>query len=192
MAIDKEISRILTEFGVNLNDDTRSSLKKKLDERAAKRGGQGVRESRLGASVKPHPVSYSNGTLRLILTMNDHWEAVNDGRSPTTKGGDGSLRKRLEEWIATRKIKVIISKKKESKAKDLKNRKVKKAYKQQTRAEKITQMAYAMATNIHKNGIPPTQFFDEVIKDGRIEELKERLAEVIKAEIIIDIKQSYK
>jgi hypothetical protein len=189
MAIDKEIIALLDDFNLKLQKDTRDSLQKELDARASKHGGRKVK-SRLWASVQPVPAIFRNGKILAKLTMNDYWEAVNDGRTETKNGGDGSLRKNLEKWIVSRSIKVEVSKRSQAKAKDLKNRKIRKSYKEQTREQVIKQMAYAMAKNIHKNGIPPTHFFDNVVNDGRIEKLKEDISKIFKAEVLIEIRKT--
>jgi len=183
MAIDNGIRDLLNEFGLKLTNDLRKSLKDKQRDRAL--------ISNLDRSVKPS-TKFESGNLYFKLEMNDYWDAVNSGRSPTENSGDGSVRKNLIRWIKTRKLKVEISKRKETKAKSLNSKKVKKAYKQQTRDEAIEQMAYAIANKIHKEGYEGNHFFDEVIKDGRIDKLKEDIAKLINTEVTIDIQQAVK
>ena len=200
MAIDKEIIALLSEFGKDITVDLKSNLKKRLEERAAKTlakskyKDKSVKKltSRLEASILANPVKYVNGGLLFTLTMNDYWDAVNSGRKPTTKSGDGSLRKNLIRWIKTRKLKIEVSKRKQAKASTLKNKKVKKTYKKQTFDEAVEAASYAIAKKIHKDGYEGNHFYDEVIKDGRIDKLKEDIAKLINTEIIIDIQQTTK
>jgi hypothetical protein len=183
MAIDNGIKDLLNEFGLNLVNDLRKSLKDKQRDRAL--------ISNLDRSINPS-TKFASGSLFFTLEMNDYWDAVNSGRGPTVNSGDGSVRKNLIRWIKTRKLKVEISKRKETKAKSLNSKKVKKAYKQQTREQAIEQMAYAIAKKIHKDGYEGNHFYDEVIKDGRIDKLKSDISKLINTEIIIDIQQTTK
>ena len=134
MAIDREIKDLLTKFGEDLLTDTRNSLKAKLDAKASKYKSRKV-NSRLSATMKPQ-TTFEDGGITFRMLMNDYWDAVNSGRSPTSSGGDGSVRKKLEEWIKTRGVAVKISKRKEAKLESLKSKgkfgkKIKKVYKNQ-------------------------------------------------------------
>ena len=195
MAIDSEIKDLLTKFGEDLLTDTRNSLKAKLDAKASKYKSRKV-NSRLSATMKPQ-TTFEDGGITFRMLMNDYWDAVNNGRAPTSKGGDGSVRKKLEEWIKTRGVAVKISKRKESKLANLKTKtklgkKISKVYKKQTYDEAVKAAAYAIAQKIHKDGYEGNHFFDEVINDGRTEKLKEDIAKLIQTEVIIDIQQATK
>lgn len=192
MGLNDKIKELLNDFNEKLVIDTRESLQTKLDERASSKGGKFKGKSRLWASVAAPPAIYNKGLIIAKLTMNGYWAAVNDGRTETKKSGDGSLRKNLEKWIQTRGIKVEISKRKEIQTKTLKNKKIRKSFKKLTREKAIERMAYGMAQNIHKNGIKPTHFFDEVLNDGRIAKLKEDLTELVKTEFTIEIRKEIK
>lgn len=182
MALVDKIEDLLTEFGKQLVIDTQKSLKSKQRDSSL--------NSRLSTSIKPQ-TTYESGKIVFKLTMNDYWDAVNSGRDPTSKGGDGALRRNLIRWIKTRKLKVEISKRKEEKAKTLKNKKVKKSYKKQTYDQAVENLAFVIARKIHKDGYEGNNFFDEVIKDGRIEKLQSEITELVKDDIIIEIRSSY-
>lgn len=182
MALVDKIEDLLTEFGKQLVIDTQKSLKSKQRDSSL--------NSRLSTSIKPQ-TTYESGKIVFKLTMNDYWDAVNSGRDPTSKGGDGALRRNLIRWIKTRKLKVEISKRKEEKAKTLKNKKVKKSYKKQTYETAVENLAFVIARKIHKEGYEGNNFFDEVINDGRIEKLQSEITELVKDDIIIEIRSSY-
>lgn len=195
MAIDSEIKDLLTKFGEDLLTDTRNSLKAKLDAKASKYKSRKV-NSRLSATMKPQTV-FESGGITFKMFMNDYWDAVNSGRSPTEKSGDGSVKKKIEEWIKTRGVAVKISKIKESKLKNLKTKgkfgkKIAKVYKKQTYDEAVKAAAYAIAQKIHKDGYEGNHFFDEVINDGRTEKLKKNIAELIETDVIVNIQQATK
>lgn len=182
MALVDKIEDLLTEFGKQLVIDTQKSLKSKQRDSSL--------NSRLSTSINPQ-TTYESGKIVFRLTMNDYWDAVNSGRDPTSKGGDGALRRNLIRWIKTRKLKVEISKRKEEKAKTLKNKKVKKSYKKQTYETAVKNLAFVIARKIHKDGYEGNYFFDEVINDGRIEKLQSEITELVKDDIIIEIRSSY-
>lgn len=182
MALVDKIEDLLTEFGKQLVIDTQKSLKSKQRDSSL--------NSRLSTSINPQ-TTYESGKIVFRLTMNDYWDAVNSGRDPTSKGGDGALRRNLIRWIKTRKLKVEISKRKEEKAKTLKNKKVKKSYKKQTYETAVENLAFVIARKIHKDGYEGNYFFDEVINDGRIEKLQSEITELVKDDIIIEIRSSY-
>jgi len=200
MAIDKELIAVLGEFGKNITIDLKKSLREKSYEHALraiskskKKGGSAKKvQSRLEASILANPVKYVDGGLLFTLQMNDYWDAVNSGRRPTSGGGDGALKRNLIRWVKTRKLKVEISKRKASKAKSLKDKKEKKAYKQETFDQAVERVAYVIARKIHKDGYEGNHFYDEVIKDGRIDKLKEDIGKLINTEVIIDIQQAVK
>ena len=205
MAIDKEIIALLGEFGKNITIDLKKNLRVRSYEHAVKaiskskkKGNSATQvQSRLEASILANPVKYVDGGLLFTLSMNDYWDAVNSGRGSTKNGGDGSVKKNLVRWIKTRGLKVEISERKTKKIETLKSKgklgkKVKKVYKQQSYDQAVEQMAYAIAQKIHKDGYEGNHFFDEIIKDGRVEELKENIAKLINTEIIIDIQQTTK
>lgn len=205
MAIDKEIVALLGEFGKNITIDLKKNLRVRSYEHAVKAISKSKRkgnsatqvQSRLEASILANPVKYVDGGLLFTLSMNDYWDAVNSGRSPTEKSGDGSLKRNLIRWIKTRKLKVEISKRKEAKITNLKTKgkfgkKIKKAYKQQTYEQAVEQMAYGIAQKIHKDGYEGNNFFTEIIKDGRVKQLESEIAKLINTEIIIDIQQATK
>jgi hypothetical protein len=183
MAIDNGIKDLLNEFGLNLVNDLRKSLKSKQRDKAL--------ISNLDRSINPS-TKFADGNLVFTLTMNDYWDAVNSGRRPTSGGGDGALKRNLIRWVKTRKLKVEISKRKASKAKNLKDKKEKKAYKQETFDQAVERVAYVIARKIHKDGYEGNHFYDEVIKDGRIDKLKEDIGKLINTEITIDIQQAVK
>ena len=192
MALNDDISEVLSEFGLKLTVDTKKSLRDKLNEKASQHGSKKV-ISRLEASMDKQPPIESNGGVVIFkFVMNDYWEEVDGGRRATEKSGDGSLRKNLVKWIKTRGLKVEIAKRKQAqidslKAKTKSGKRIRKVFKKQSYEDAVNSMSYAIASKIHKEGYDGNNFFTDVINDGRIEELKEKLKEVIKTDIQIQI-----
>lgn len=191
MALVDKIKDLLDEFGKALNDDTRSSLKKALDDRAAKHKGR-KRTSRLQASVKPI-VSFSGDTIKFTLNMNDYWAVVNDGRSPNSVSAEGQ--KKIAEWSAVSGFAENI------RISDLDQRKKKQSLsKRKGKLKKLQKMSFdkakktagfLVARSLKNKSIEPTHFFNEVINDGRIEKLQSEITELVKDDIIIEIRSSY-
>lgn len=187
MALNDDISEVLSEFGFTLTVDTKKSLKSKLDERASKYGGR-KRTSRLEASAEARPIEFSNGVITLKFSMNDYWDIVNGGRKASNVSEDGQSK--IADWSALSGLaeKIRIS--------DLANRKQKQSLSKRKGLKTLKKMpfdrakkaaGYLVARSLKKKSLDPTHFFDEVINDGRIEELKQRLTEVIKKDIQIQI-----
>jgi len=199
MALVDKIKDLLDEFGKALNNDTRSSLKKALDARQAKQRAKSkypVKASRttskLQASIKPI-ISFSDDTIKFTLNMNDYWAVVNDGRSPNNVSADGQ--KKIAEWSAAygfaesiRLSDLAQRKKKQSLSK--RKGKLKKLQKMSFDKAKKT-AGFLVARSLKKNSIEATHFFDEVINDGRIEKLQSEITELVKDDIIIEIRSSY-
>ncbi len=191
MALVDKIKDLLDEFGKALNDDTRSSLKKALDDRAAKHKGR-KRTSRLEASVKPI-VSFSNDTIKFTLNMNDYWAVVNDGRSPNSVSAEGQ--KKIAEWSAVsgfaEKIRLTdLEQRKQKQSLSKRKGKLKKLQKMSFDKAKKT-AGFLVARSLKNKSIEATHFFDEVINDGRIEKLQSEITELVKDDIIIEIRSSY-
>lgn len=187
MALNDDIAEVLSEFGFALTVDTKKSLKSKLEERASKYGGR-KRTSRLEASIKPEPIEFKSGIITFKLTMNDYWDIVNGGRKASGVSEDGQSK--IADWSALSGLaeKIRIS--------DLANRKQKQSLSKRKGLKTLKKMpfdrakkaaGYLVARSLKKKSLDPTHFFDEVINDGRIEELKQRLTEVIKKDIQIQI-----
>ena len=197
MAIDKEIVALLNDFNTKLKDDTQLSLKTKLDARAAKNKGKSV-QSRLFASIKALPATFDASGVTIKLVMNDYWVFVNEGRNPNNVSAEGQSK--IAEWSATRGFaeKIRISDfnlrtkiQNEAKAKNANRKKWTKLKKMPfDKAKKAA--AFLIARKLKSKKLEPTYFFDEVIKDGRVEKLQQDLAKIMETEIIVDIQQATK
>ena len=189
MNVASKIDKILSEFGIKVVTDSRTNLKKKLDERAFSAKGKSVDKSRLSASIDSK-VSYSSGGIKLKIIMNDYWDIVDGGRRASSVSEDGKLS--IQKWANTRgfteKIRLSDLKKRKEKQSKSKTKRKKKVLKKMDfdKASKVA--AFLIARSLEKKQLEPTNFFTEVIKDGRLKELKEKLSELIKTDIIIEIK----
>lgn len=187
MALNDEIRKVLSEFGLNLTIDTKQSLKQKLALASSKYGGR-KRTSRLEASAKALPVTYQNGVLTLKFEMNDYWDIVDGGRKASNVSEDGQ--KKIADWSALSGLaeKIRISDLEARKQRQsLSKRKGLKTLKKMPfdRAKKAA--GFLVARSLKKKSLEPTHFFTDVINDGRLDGLKERLKELVKSEIKIEI-----
>jgi hypothetical protein len=188
MAISNDIEKVLSEFSKHLVDDTRSSLQKKLDERAARYGSKKKITSRLWTSVNA-PITYENGNIILRLQMNDYWEVVDKGRKASGVSAEGQAK--IAQWSDTRGVaeKIRIA--------DLATRQKKQgASKRKAGLKKLKKMpfekakkaaGFLIARSLKKKNLEPTNFFSEVIKDGRVDELYSALTEIFSTDINIEI-----
>lgn len=191
MAISNDIEQLLTDFMLNLTVDTKSNLKKKLDERAKRHNGKSV-QSRLGASIKAPEATYKNGGISAKLEMNDYWEVVDKGRSANNVSSEGQ--DKIAEWSATRGVAEKI------RLTDLESRKKKQGLsKRKDKLKTLKKMpfdrakkaaGFLIARSLKKKNLEPTNFFSEVIKDGRIEQLYSALTVLLKTDINIEIKKA--
>lgn len=88
------------------------------------------------------------------IELADYWYYVNNGRGPTHNGGNGSLRKKIEEWIKVKKIIPHVGVIKTGKQ-------VGKQY-----LPTIKQLAFLIARKIHREGYEGTHFFDDAKADS--------------------------
>ena len=124
--------------------------------------------------------------------MNDYWAVVNDGRDANNVSEEGQ--EKIAEWSATRGLaeKIRIS--------DLEQRKQRQSLSERKNLKTLKKMpfdrakkaaGYLVARSLQKKSLEPTHFFDEVINDGRLQELEDSIAKILKAEVLIDIRQSF-
>ena len=192
MAISNDIEKVLSEFSKHLVDDTRSSLQKKLDERAASHGSKKKITSRLWTSVNA-PITYEDGNIILRLQMNDYWEVVDKGRKASGVSAEGQAK--IAQWSDTRgfaeKIRITdfnlrTKIQNEKKAKNTNRKKWSKIKKMPFENAKKA-AGFLVARSLKKKNLEPTNFFSEVIKDGRVDELYSALTEIFSTDINIEI-----
>jgi hypothetical protein len=179
------IRDILDEFGTNLKEDLQKELLKKGVET---NGGQ---NSRLGASIR---FFFTNDGQTLNLGLNDYYEAVDKGRGENKKNPPITP---ILNWIKRKGITFELSTKRKALIKGTKNKTVRKGLKQMSLEKKRLGLAFGISKSIGKHGTIKrfgyhgANFFDTVVKDGRIEKLKKDLSEVCKQEIKIAINGNY-
>ena len=180
MALSKNISDLLEQFGKTTVIDLDKSLMSKV----SKGGGY---NPRLRKDIR-YEFSNTTTSIRMAVVMPEYGFAVDGGRKPSENGGaPGELKKNLESWIKRKGIKPKLSERRVAKSKTLKSKTVRKSYKQITYDKAVKTLAFVFARKIHMDGYKGNNFIKDVIKDGRIEELQQKLSELIKTDIIINI-----
>ena len=187
-----ELKKILDEFGTNLKEDLQSELLRKGVETNA---GQ---NSRLGNSIRFY-YGEKDGSPIFYLAMNDYWEAVDKGRGQDKtpppinpivawlkrKGVDPFKKDLSYRQVANRQRKNSLLK-----SMDTKNRRT---LKKATREQALRSMAFGISKNIGKKGTikrfgyQGANFFEPVLKDGRIEKLEQELGKYFVKEIKVQI-----
>ena len=148
---------------------TSKDLRKSLESNRAigKNQNPGITFSRgLWQSMEALPIIERGTEVIARIQAAEHYQWVDGGRGPTRGGGDGSLVKSLQAWIASKGIQVRKSA----------------AESGQTVAERNKGIAYAIAKKIHAKGFygnnsEGTGFFSRVINDKAFEDLAEYLGE---------------
>lgn len=175
------IQSILDDFGTHLKEDLQKEL---LAKGVETNGGQ---NSRLGNSIR---FFFTNNGTTLNLALNDYYEAVDKGRGANEKAPPVSS---LLAWIKRKGITFTLSQKRTGLIKATKNKTVRKGLKQVSIEKARLGLAFAISRSIGKHGTIKrfnyhgANFFDHVVKDGRIDKLKTALYELTKQEIIVAI-----
>jgi hypothetical protein len=188
-----EVEKILEAFGTKVVVDLRKSLSEKLQAKASRyqskynSGSTNPGESALGASIKYRIVDSSDG-IKLNVLLNDYWEAVDTGRKPA-----GVLKEaKIDKWIKKRNIiSSFIKSNLEDRLKRQKNNKTKREKKVLTKlsfADALEAMDYLVRRKIQNKGYEGIHFFNEVMEDGRQQQLTKDIAAAMKKDIEIVIK----
>ena len=189
-----EVEKILEAFGTKVVEDLRKSLSDKLQAKAAyyqskyKSGSTNPGESALGASIKYRIVDSSEG-IKLNVLLNDYWEAVDTGRKAA-----GVLKEaKIDKWIKKRNIissfqKSNLEDRIENQNRRNKTNRETKVLKKLTFAEALKAMDYLVRRKIQNQGYWGIHFFDEVVNDGRQQQLTKDIAAAMKKDIEIIIK----
>lgn len=185
--LSKQLHDILDKFGTDLNQDLIESLRKKG---VTHGGGQ---DSSLAGSIafKVYGDGLSGG---VVFTMADYWEFVEYGR----KAGKMPRIDAIMDWIRVKGIIPKLRPKAAKKAKTLKNKTVRKSFKERSIDAGVKSLAFAIAKTIEKKGTikrfgyKGSKFISEVLLDGRITKLEEEIAEKIGLQIVVDITEALK
>ena len=188
-----EVEIILEAFGTKVVEDLRKSLSEKLQAKASRyqskynSGSTNPGESALGASIKYRIVDSSEG-IKLNVLLNDYWEAVDTGRKPA-----GVLKEaKIDKWIKKRNIiSSFIKSNLEDRLKRQKNNKTKREKKVLTKlsfADALEAMDFLVRRKLQNKGYEGIHFFNEVMEDGRQQQLTKDIAAAMKKDIEIIIK----
>ena len=189
-----EVEKILEAFGTKVVEDLRKSLSDKLQARAARyqskynSGSTNPGESALGASIKYRIVDSSEG-IKLNVLLNDYWEAVDTGRKAA-----GVLKEaKIDKWIKKRNIissfqKSNLEDRIENQNRRNKTNRETKVLKKLTFAEAVKAMDFLVRRKLQNTGYEGIHFFNEVMEDGRQQQLTKDIAAAMKKDIEIIIK----
>ena len=189
-----EVEIILEAFGTKVVEDLRKSLSDKLQAKAAyyqskyEGASPNPNESALGASIKYRVVDSANG-LKLNVYLNDYWEAVDSGRKAAGVSQDA----RIDKWIKSRNLIPGFQKSNLEDRIDTQNRLNKtnrktKVLKKMKFADAVKAMDFLVRRKLKNKGYQGIHFFDEVVNDGRQQQLTKDIAAAMKKDIEIIIK----
>ena len=188
-----EVEIILEAFGTKVVEDLRKILSEKLKARAAKyqskynSGSSNPGDSALSASIKYRILDSSEG-IKLNVYLNDYWEAVDTGRKAA-----GVLKEaKIDKWIKKRNIissfqKSNLAYRLERQTKN-KTKRVKKVLTKLSFADALEAMDFLVRRKLQNKGYEGIHFFNEVMEDGRQQQLTKDIALAMKKDIEIIIK----
>jgi hypothetical protein len=189
-----EVEKILEAFGTKVVEDLRKSLSEKLQAKASRyqskynSGSTNPGESALGASIKYRILDSSEG-IKLNVYLNDYWEAVDTGRKPA-----GVLKEaKIDKWIKKRNIissfiKSNLEDRIENQNRRNKTNRETKVLKKLTFADALEAMDFLVRRKLQNKGYEGIHFFNEVMEDGRQQQLTKDIAAAMKKDIEIVIK----
>lgn len=181
----KTIYEVLTKYGIELEKRLTNSLK------AKGHTGAGGSASRLAGSMRFEAKILGNN-YEFSFFMNDYYKYIDGGRGETKKKENGKVRENIKNWIKWKGIKVpSTSELRKKKASQLKNKTVRKAYKEQSFEKRLNSLAYMIAQAIHKKGTikrfgyKGSQFYTNHKKKWQ-EDLKAELSQAMAKDIKIN------
>lgn len=173
------IETILEDFGEKLVNDLRAALK-------ANNVGYGGQDSKLAAKIN-YKVKQTTRGITFKLHMPDYWEFVDSGRDPgpvSKKGiekiGEWARAKGIVGKYQDKELQERIERQNQSKQnakKFSKQGKIDRAVRKWKTLKKMPfnrakkQLAFAIASKIHKKGYEGNNFLTDTINDGRLDTL---------------------
>lgn len=176
MAVSAKIQTILEDFGTQLVTDLKDSI---LAKKHGSQTNNSADQSSLAGSIK-YKIFGRDTNVTFSLTMADHWKFVNDGR----RKGKRPPAQVLDAWQSGKGINALQIYRSKLKNPDKSKVNFKKA--QRSLSFAIAQMIAKKGT-IKRFGYRGSQFYSQVIGDGRINKLKQDLSAVLKREVEVEL-----
>lgn len=186
--LENKIINVLSRWGRDLVND----MKAEIDRVVTHNGGQ---TSKLSGSVN-YKVINRGGVISYQLTMNRYWEVVEKGRGAGKKAPPSKAIKEFikqTDGLTSNIDKILLDISVRHKGRSLRKKKsaiTGRGLKGMSFDKKLDSLSFMIARSIGRKGIKPKPFYDKVINDERLQELKELLAPVIKEQFILEIKKA--
>ena len=131
-----------------------------------------------------------NGNISFRLYMNDYWEFVDKGRGATKSGSKpGKVRAAMNGSWMTGKIGINPqSKLQEITQRYYDKQGIKRTAKKQPFDKAVKSLSYIYSRKVHRDGYKPRPFYDKVVNQARIDELKELLGKELAKDLLIQLK----
>lgn len=147
------------------------------------RQNDSIASRKLIQSIAPR-ISIFGNVFTMEILMEDYWRYVDEGRKP----GKQPPIEPIMKWISQKGIPLSpISKTRNKKIRSLKNRTVRKGFRQRSKTSLARSLAFLIARKIGRKGIQPTNFLTDEIQPW-INGLRQDLITVLKRNYTIDIK----
>lgn len=158
------------------------AIRKNLEE------NDSIATRKLIQSIHPRIKIFGN-VFSMELLMEDYWKFVEDGRKPGKQPPLESIMK----WITDKGINLgAFSTRRKKTIKALKNKTIRKGFRQRSKDSLRKSLAFLIARKIGKRGIKPTHFLSKVVNETWVTQLKEDIGKALKKDYTIQIIQAAK
>lgn len=192
-SIQEQIVQVFDEWGTSLVTDLQEAIHNLKDDKGRTINHKGGQTTDLEGSVN-YKVVNQGGVISFKLSLAKHWKNVEDGRGanktpPPVDAIDKFIR---QKGLDVNKILLDINARHKGIGKSLFGKKISKRNLTSLKGKqnydwKVKTLAFLIARSIGKKGIKPRPFYDKVVTDERIQDLKNRLAPIIKKQFTIDL-----
>lgn len=184
MAVDDDIVSLLSEFGKNLVSDLNKSLRKE----GVTFGGQ---DSKLAAQLN-FKVVKSDNKISFVFSAPDYAYFVDKGRKPGNVSKKGQ--KSISEWAKRKGIvgqfaQDSLNARLKKQAQNKSNRK-KKQLKKYSFDKSLKALTFLVSRKIKNKGYEGTGFYSKVVTDEYMNEIKDKIAKLIKTDVEIIINKN--
>jgi hypothetical protein len=179
----EEVKNICEEWGNDLAKNLKLSL-----ELALKKGGRKLPQEAALNFENVIKVTPQGDVSIQIVASGDYWINIEDGRGAGKKAPPSKV---IEKWIKTSNIDArgILAEMKVKQKGGLSrvDKNLSKSKKNLSYNEAAKRLSYVFSRSISRKGIDPKPYLKRVLNDETLEVLQERLSEVMKKEVSIEL-----
>jgi len=192
-SIQEQIVEVFDDWGKELELDLKYAVDNLKDDKGRSINHSGGQTTELSGSINWKTLN-TGGVITGSLTMSNHWKNVEFGRRPNSTPPPSSA---IDKFIRQKnlpvdKILLDINARHKGIGKSLNGKKISKKNLKSLKGKqnfdwKVKTLSFLIARSIGKKGIKPRPFYYKVVTDERIQELKDKLAPIIKKQYTLDL-----